>query len=728
MLGTLEQLAVAAAVVGVLALAGFPLTALALPESWRGWWPALLPIAGFISLVCVIAALNTFAAIDDLRVSLSLLLVVGAGVAVWRRPRPFPRPHPAAWGAVAVAAIAGLVAFAPSLEAGRATPPAIVSADAFYYVISATWLQGATSGTVPPLPDADSYFTPAFVAERAPLSLGAEQVDAAISTLLGIDPVTTFPAYVAVLVALACLAVALLLAALGVAPGLAALAVILVAARGEGLRLGLDTAVAQLCGAVTLPIVFGAGWMWISRGVRSWLAWTVLAAAALAVSYPGYLPFATVALGIAAVVAFVWSERVGVEGTRTSVALRVLAAAVGAILVAAPHLQRTADALFNVNSVSQYDISGFDSVATGLELLMGTGTIYEPTSFLATVIAVIGLAAAAVGLVALWRAGHAPVVIGLVIAVGIYLVRLRLMDPYPHGLRKFYDLPGPLLVGILCAAFAAGDRRVRVGVGAAAVVLAVAGVATQPGLVDRALSSPYSPTAAEVELRSDPRLFPDGRAPIALTGTSHDGVPMGRLHWAMYALRSGQLNPVSYDIHLSYLLSAVYVNPRVYVPQRGDEGYRPDYAYVLSWGPSPAHSDPYLRIGDYYAYRREPVDLVLAGWPWRAPVATAQGPLRWWNPERGAATIHVSVLEPRTARFSLRLVTRTPRTVRVLLDGKPVARARVRPSGTTVRTGPLALSAGRHDLALELVGAPAASPQTRDLGALRVTAASTLQR
>lgn len=719
MQGTIEQIAVAMAVLGVMVVAGLPLTALALPGAWRPFWPAVLPVAGFITLVCVAAPLNAVLPLADARLPLAALLVAGVAVALWRRPRPLPRPSLAAGAAIAVALAAGSLVFAPSLSAGRAVPPAIVSADAFYYAITSTWLEEHTSRAVPPDPAADSFFTPAFVADRAPLSLGAEQVNTAIAVLFGLDPSTVLPAYVAILAALGFLVVGLVLAALGVAPAFAAGAVLLVAARSDGVRIALDAAVAQLCGTVTLPVVVVAAWLWIRRGDRAWLAWAILAAAALAAAYPGYVPFAVLAIGGALAFSVLWPDAAGIEGPRSAIFGRAADVIAGTLIVSLPHALRTADALLNVNSVSEFDIGGFRPATSGLTLLAGTSDVYADPGGLDVAIAILVVAGAAWGVASLWRAGHRAIVAGVAAAVGIYLIRLRFIDPYPHGLEKFWNLPGPLLAGLLAAGLAVAGRRMRVALGAVAAAVVVLGVINHADLVERSLASPYAPSAAESALRSDARLFPDGRAPIALDGTSHDGEPMGRLHWAAYALRTGQGADVGYEVHLSYLLSAVYENPRVYVPQRGDEAYRPDYAYVLSYGPSATHDTPYLEVGPYAAYRRVPVDLLLAGWAWSAPEATRSGPVWWWQPARGPAAIRVSSSTSQPARFTLRLVADRARSVRIRLDGRTIATARIGARPATVRTRAVPLSAGRHDLEIVPVGG---TPGPRSIGLLRARA------
>jgi hypothetical protein len=703
MSGVVQQLAALAVLWTLLMVAGAPLTLLALPRDARPWWPVAMPVLGLATTLVVVAPLSLVAGIERFRLVLAIGLLACAAVAVGLWRKGVPRPAPAAMVALSVCVVVATTALGPSLDAGVARAPAIVIADSFFYAVDATWLETHASDQAPPAPPADPFLTPAFVAHKNPLRVGSELVLAGFSTVLGQDAATLLPALTAILAALGVAAVVLALRMLGAPAWACVAAAVLVAARPEGIRLALDSGVAQTAGSVLLPVVLAASWTWLRAGSSRAAALSVVCSAALSVAYPEYLPFACLVLGIA-VLALLLPAAARQAGGRRRVLGRAALVAAGGALLALPQLSRAVESLTAIAGLGAQQINEFRPAGDYLALAFGPGDIYHAISSFDVVLAAVLLVGAIGGLVALARLGHAGLMGGIVIGAAILILRVRVLHPYDHALDRLLALLGPLLMLLAAAGLAALSHRLRLlvpGVTALAVV-AVVGFSHDRALVAKALASPYAPASDDIALRSDTSLFPDGRRPVALEGVSHDGVPMGRLHWALYELREGQGAEVGFDYHISYLLSASYENPRVYVSQSGMEAYRADYGYVLSFGRSPTHSQPFHRAGRYFEYRRDPVDLLLAGWPWRAPVLLDGVRAFVWNPSVGPPLIHVSAEGAHRARFEVRILNLNAPRVGMKLDGHPIMKPVKGRGAMTLRTGPIALSPGAHELVLDV--------------------------
>lgn len=706
--GLVEVAGVFVGTVAVLVAFGLPVVLLAVPDGWRPWWPALVPIVGLATLMVVVSPFAQVLAAGDVGRPVTAVAVVVSVVAGWRFGRRLGRPSTAALVTVALSLVAAGFAYAPSVRFATPTPPGIINNDAFYYLVTDQWFVDHPVGDQPPAPTDDPVFTTAYSTATQPFRVGANLVDATVAAALGTSVESTIPAVLAVFVLCAVLGVGLFVIAVGGPGAAAALGAAIFLVRPETLRTALDAFVATCSALALVAALVGAITAALTVGGRRWVVVAGLLGAGMVSAYPEFLPF-VVGVGLVTLATLLVSPRLAdrADPERPQPRRRLLARAGGVALLAgalAPVATvRAAESVSKLASVADPRFSAASSPLEGLALLVGPLSQVDPLAAdrWRLLAAVPAAALVVAGLVVLGR--RAPgLALGLALASAYFVYRLRFGDPFEYGYIRALTLMAPFAAALAAVAVVGAARRHRV-VGAAAILALVPllGLSTLSAVQITRLALASGVTAGVDETRDLPaaveRLDPAGDG-VLVENTDLTGVLPARQHFSVFGLRfrdDADGRPVFFDRNpLSYFLGSE--------PPPAAGGPRaPLYEWVVSLGPSLGHGRPAAAAGRYRIYRRDPVDVVVRGPHWYGIESDGLGrPFSWTD---GSGDLWLSAAAPGRVRVTLNLSAPpgAARPFTLLAGDRPVARGEVPAGGDReVTSAPFAVGAGRTDLLL----------------------------
>ena len=571
-----------AAAAALFAVAGYAPARLLVPASMARHLPLfVLPVGAVISSLAL--TLLGFARVP-LVVSLALVLAAGVVGATFVRRRGRAPTEPAD-RLLPAYAIAGLlvacVVLLPSFRAGYATPPG-ENPDALVVSGIAQLLQEAPPTAVRPELPVDE------MREEWQSKYPIFYSLAAVSKLSGLEPLSAFPAVLALLTVFVGLGFALFaIHALGVSSRVGLFVAVATGCSAMTLYVALLPYWNQLWGLAAFPFALLFGWQAVAhRDARAMLlfALTVLLAG---LAYPLMLPYPLLAaLGFAIALKRRpplpdWSRgRWLVAG---GIVLELLAVPLAGVVEKARDAARV---LFDPG----HDLHGWagpldDFLPFGSFVSVGGGL---PALLAVTAFAVFGLT----------RVPRAPALAlgGLLALSALADVRLRVAEFGAYFDFKHLAFVGPLLItlaAIGAAELVSRRRPALVAIGAAAIAAWSVSAAVQVGKeVDRRYG-PVTPALKEIGRWSDD--LPAG------TSVRIDVPPSGWQHWVAYFLADHPVNTPRPDTHF----------PHAPAGTRADYSLSP--AHPLSSNPAlrrlrfmtpPNAIDPPLRQNDEWVLRR----------------------------------------------------------------------------------------------------------------------------
>lgn len=690
----------------VLAVFGLPATLVLLPETWRPWWPLVLPLAGLATLVAVMQPLGTvFTAGGTAWVGLAL--VAFAGILALATGHRLVRP--ATWALIVVVVGAGacLLALRPSLRLGEPRPSGITNQDAIYYLAVDRWLDRNGIRDAPPTPDVDGFWATARHAYDSHLRVGVDLADVVAARATGRDPLEVMPVFTAIYVAMAVFGVALLVVALRAPPWAAGIAAMLAATRPDLIRLALESNVAQVAGIGLFVAAVAAAALAVRRGAPR----TVLLAGLLAAGVVGtYVEFApSLALSVVATGALLAAfglvrrgpdtddpdddagTRVGWGGAAARVGL-VGAAAVAVNPLATYHGLRSLAGSAQLEGVA---VLPFFGIARDVGIAAGPDSVVLAAGPAALTLSTVAATLALVGWLDQPRLRQ--VVLAGGISGGIALAAWQAwLQPYSYGLYKSLSLVAPFVAAALAMALLVRGTAFRAVTGAFVAVLLAVNLNAADEVSLAGVSAHFGMIPDDAKLADYRSLVPGSRQ-VAIEGADAQGASNSREHFAVYQLRARQGLGVTYPRGTgSYFTTELKAG----VPSV-DETYGPAYDHVVSFGPSLTHDRRVGNLGYWEVYERQSdVDLLVVGREhWSGQAAGPWGPVRYTAAP--PSIIWMNATRPRRVRVTLELYGQVAAETVTLSVGETRLRtARVGTTPTRVTTRAFDVPAGRTELAL----------------------------
>lgn len=643
------------AVVLVLAVFGVPLVLAVAPEPWRRWWPVSVPLYGLAGLAALQLPIGTLTSPGEAAVPV-LVLALGATILTWRKFGGLPRPAIASLLTLLAVVPGGLLAYRPSLRLEEPRPSGVLNEDSIYYLGIDTWLQDHGIRDEPPSPDVDGFFATAHAAWENHLRIGVDLVNVQASTLLGVDPLETFPALTAALVGLVGLGSALAVISLRGALWTAPAAAFFVTIRPETVRLSLDSYAAQAAGVALVPVAASSLALALLVGTWRWTVTAGLFAATLTAYYVEYAPWLAltgILMAVALVLRPAWiaAATTDIPRARALVVRRSLAVAAWAVFLNPLAAYNGLRSLSAGSKLSGETVVPFYGLLRDLSLVTGPFSVLytapEASLFLGVAVLVILVAA-----MPHMSPGTAISTGATLVATALFALHQAYVQDYSYGVYKVLGIAAPLAAIGLLGTIA----MKRMPLGIRGVAAAVAGLLLIVNATATSDVSRLSVDAVNGMVPDDRRLLGVSRIlpgveEVALEGTDAAGTPNARQHYGLYFLRKYN------DLEVTYARGpgSYYATELQAGRADVDRTYSPDYGAVISWGPSLTQTQQVGQLGGWHVYRRPrgPNLLLVGREGWNFPTSGPDGrPLRW---TRGPAFAWLNAERPAEVRLKLEL-------------------------------------------------------------------------